>query len=141
MTTQSRKGTFLFKPGDIVEIQDSGSSDDCCAGKRGRVIRPFRPSEKSPVDFRDCWFVQTDHFCSIPRPESDLSLVPADTLAREWFDELGWCIYQDYEQSLAEGSLTTGEIKAAAAGGNPNCRHFLALYEAGLAESGWLGSK
>ena len=135
MTTTQSTGTGQFKPGDIVEIQDSGNPDDCCAGKRGRIAYPFRASMKTQVNFEGLWFVQTDHFCSIPRPASDLFPVPADVLAREWFDELGWQIYQDYEQSLTEGSLTTEEIKAAAAGGNPNCRHFLALWEAGKVEA------
>lgn len=104
-----------MKLGDFVQIVSNG---DCCQGKRGRIVG----SSKSK------WLVQTDkHICS--RPEAELATVPANILAQEYFEIEGWDVFTTYKELLACGTLKLDEIESAAQGGNPDCRHFLALYE------------
>ena len=108
-----------FKPGDVVTIVPNNDPGDCCAGKQGRIMQGYK---------RSGWLVQTDHFCSIPRQEADLSLVEPSELARQYFEIEGWEVYEHYLANLKTGDLTMAEIQTAAQHGNSNCRHFLVLY-------------
>ena len=115
-----------FKPGDVVIIAPNDAPGDCCQGKQGRIMQGYK---------RGGWLIQTDHFCSIPRQEADLSLVPPEELARQYFDIEGWDVYEHYLAALKSNGLTIAEIQTAAQHGNPNCRHFLALYLAQVTEA------
>ena len=74
-----------FKPGDVVIIAPNDAPGDCCQGKQGRIMQGYK---------RGGWLIQTDHFCSIPRQEADLSLVPPEELARQYFDIEGWDVIE-----------------------------------------------
>ena len=115
-----------FKPGDVVTIAPNNDPGDCCQGKQGRIMRGYK---------RGGWLVQTDHFCSIPRQEADLSLIEPSELARQYFEIEGWNVYEHYLTALKSNGLTIAEIQTAAQHSNSNCRHFLAFYLAQVTEA------
>lgn len=111
----------MFKQGDFVQIAPNGRTLDCCQGHRGRIYGPYAGNHSK-------WILNTDqHFCPVARDESELTLVPPETLAREYFEDEGFDVFESYLEAIKEKALTVEEIKRQA-DSDPTCRHFLVLY-------------
>jgi hypothetical protein len=79
-----------FQVGDVVQIANSVNSLDCCADKRGRILR------KDPGGLG--WLLATDHLCPRPKWPWQLNLVPWTQQAQEHLDTKPPPIVQHYRQ-------------------------------------------
>lgn len=115
-------------PETPVLIAPNDNPDDCCSGRRGRVLGVPPRGEPGKV------MVYTTHQCPIPRLPEELIVVSDLQLAREWFMDVepaGMGMFVVYADALRNSQVTVKDLEEEAKV-DPTIRHFLALWKADI---------